>query len=163
MDLKVSSKGKLTYLGKIYPCALGENGLSNNKQEGDGATPIGVYPLRAIYFRPDRAILPQVRLPAAPIDPGLGWCDDPGHPAYNRPVRFCTASHEDMWREDELYDLLIVVGYNDSPTEIGRGSAIFIHIARPSFVPTKGCIALSREDLLEIIPGLTRHSRIRIG
>lgn len=163
MDLAVFPSGELDWRGKIYPCALGESGVSFTKKEGDGSTPAGLYPLRGIYFRPDRAVLPQVNLPVVPIDPGLGWCDDSGHPAYNRPVRFCAASHENMWREDGLYDLLIVVGYNDNPAQAGKGSAIFVHIARPGLSPTKGCIALKREDLLEIIPNLDRHSRIRIG
>ena len=108
--------------------------------------PAGSFPLRRIYFRNDRLVLPKVRLPARPINEHDGWCDDPRSPTYNRLVRIPNEwSHEKMWRDDGLYDLVVVVGYNDDPPEGEWGSAIFLHIARDDYSPTQGCVAFERE------------------
>ncbi len=109
----------------------GRRRCPRDKVEGDAATPAGDFPLRRIYFRNDRLVLPKVRLPARPIARHDGWCDDPRSPSYNRLVHVPNEwSHEKMWREDGLYDLVVVVGYNDDPPEGEWGSAIFLHIAR---------------------------------
>ena len=135
-----------------WRCVVGAGGVREDKVEGDGATPAGTYPLRRLYFRNDRLVLPKVRLPARPIGEHDGWCDDPRSPAYNKLVRIPNEwSHEKMWREDGLYDLLVVVGYNDDPPEGEWGSAIFLHIAREDMSPTRGCVAFARDDLLELV------------
>lgn len=142
-------------------CALGRSGARLDKREGDGATPIGCFSLRRVLYRADRIARPETGLPAAPIDPHLGWCDDPGDASYNTPV--CVpyaARHERLWREDALYDLIAVIGYNDDPVEPGRGSAIFLHVARPDFAPTEGCIALRLADLSELLRACRRGTRI---
>lgn len=91
---------------------------------------------------------PETRLPSTPIDPDDGWCDDPADPAYNRPVRLPhPARHERMWREDHLYDLVIVIAHNDDPVKLGAGSAVFVHLARENYGPTEGCVALADGDL----------------
>jgi L,D-peptidoglycan transpeptidase YkuD (ErfK/YbiS/YcfS/YnhG family) len=146
-----------------WRCVVGAGGVREDKVEGDGATPAGRYPLRHIYFRNDRLVLPKVRLPARPISKRDGWCDDPHSPTYNRLVRIPNEwSHEKMWREDGLYDLVVVIGYNDDPPEGEWGSAIFLHIARADMSPTRGCIAFARDDLLALVPLLTRQTRLRI-
>lgn len=133
-------------------CALGRAGLSSDKREGDGATPIGRFPLRRVLYRADRVILPALSLPAAPIDPGDGWCDDPASPDYNRQVRLpCAARHEHLWRLDSLYDIVVVLGHNDDPPVAGAGSAIFLHVASADYRPTEGCVAVARDDLLALL------------
>ena len=146
-----------------WRCVLGAGGVREDKVEGDGATPAGDYPLRRLYFRNDRLVLPKVALPARPIAEHDGWCDDPRSPAYNRLVRVPNEwSHEKMWREDGLYDLVVVVGYNDDPPEGEWGSAIFLHVARDDYSPTRGCVAFARNDLLELVALLRPGVRLRV-
>ncbi|MGC2854805.1 L,D-transpeptidase family protein [Novispirillum sp. DQ9] len=161
MEITVHGDGRLEIAGRIWRCALGKGGLRADKREGDGATPIGTWPLRRVLYRPDRlARAPATALPVAPLDPADGWCDDPAHPDYNRPVRLPhPAGHEVMWRDDGVYDVVVVLGHNDDPPRPGLGSAIFLHVARPGYLPTEGCVALALPDLLEILalsgPGTT--------
>jgi L,D-peptidoglycan transpeptidase YkuD (ErfK/YbiS/YcfS/YnhG family) len=136
------------------PCALGRSGVVAGaaKREGDGCSPAGVWPMRRLLYRPDRGLAPATRLPAEAIGRGDGWCDDPADGAYNRPVRLpYPASAEALWREDSLYDLIVVLGHNDAPVAPGAGSAIFLHIAAPGYAPTDGCVALSRPDLQALL------------
>ena len=131
-------------------CALGRGGVvaAADKREGDGATPLGDWPLRGVLYRADKHPPPATRLPLQPIGPDDGWCDAPEDPAYNRPVRLpYGASAERLCRDDELYDRVVVLGHNDDPPVAGLGSCIFLHVARPDFSPTEGCVALARADL----------------
>lgn len=108
--------------------------------------------MRQLLWRPDRLAAPATRLPSVELIPEAGWCDDPGDPFYNRPVlRPYSASHETLWREDHIYDLIVELGYNDDPVVPGRGSAIFLHVAREDYSPTEGCVACAREDLLALL------------
>ncbi len=143
------SFGILRLDGRDLRCVFGEAGLSAAKQEGDGATPWAPLPLRRVLYRADRLPPPACgTLPREPIDPEDGWCDDPTHADYNRAVRLPhPGRHERLWREDRIYDLLAVLGYNDKPVQRGRGSAIFLHVARADERPTRGCLALSLPDL----------------
>jgi len=128
--------------------AVGRGGVRERKQEGDGATPAGLLPLRRVLYRADRGTRPRTAMPAMPLAPHDGWCDDPTHADYNRPVRLPhDGRHEALWRSDAVYDLIGVLGWNDSPVVRGAGSAIFLHVARPGFAPTEGCIALAMPDL----------------
>lgn len=131
-------------------CALGPAGVvaAADKREGDGASPAGVWPIRRALYRPDRGPAPATALPLAAIAEDDGWCDAPEDPAYNRPVRLpYAASAERMWRDDHLYDLVLILGHNDDPPVPGLGSAIFLHLAKPDYAPTHGCVAVAREDL----------------
>ncbi len=142
--------GKFTGPGISARCALGRSGVVSaaDKREGDGATPAGTWPIRRVLYRPDRPALPRTALPMSPIAPEDGWCDAPGDAAYNQPVtRPYRASSEAMWREDGVYDVVVVLGYNDDAPVSGRGSAIFLHLARPGYEPTEGCVALNRADM----------------
>jgi L,D-peptidoglycan transpeptidase YkuD (ErfK/YbiS/YcfS/YnhG family) len=144
------------------PCAVGVGDIGEKRREGDGITPVGVWPLRRLLYRADR-VAPRTSLPLSPIAPDDGWCDAPGDPSYNRPVMLpYPASAERLWREDALYDLVLVVGFNDAPVVDGKGSAIFLHVAAPDYAPTAGCVALSRADLLEALAMLTADSRLRV-
>jgi len=130
--------------------ALGRGGVrpAADKREGDGSSPLGLWPLRRVLFRPDKGPPPITALPAEAIRRQDGWCDAPDDDAYNRPVTLpYPASAERMWREDDLYDLVVVLGHNDDPVAPGMGSAIFLHLARPDYAPTEGCVALARADL----------------
>ncbi len=140
------------YGGRSWLCTIGRGGVTADKREGDGATPLGCWPLRRLHYRPDTGEAPRCALPARAIEPGDGWCDDPADPQYNRLVRLPhTASHEVLHRADDLYDLVVELGYNDDPPRAGRGSAIFLHVARSDYRPTEGCIAMAREDLVELL------------
>jgi L,D-peptidoglycan transpeptidase YkuD (ErfK/YbiS/YcfS/YnhG family) len=151
--------GRLILGRQVHRCALGKGGVrpAAAKREGDGATPAARLPLRRVLYRADRLAAPRAAVPVEPIAPTDGWCDDPSHRAYNRPVSLpFDASHEALWREDAVYDLIGVLGWNDAPVERGRGSAIFLHLARPDWRPTEGCIALALPDLLAVLAaGLT--------
>lgn len=156
--------GRLEAAGRSWRCALGKGGLSANKREGDGATPLGSYPLRRVLYRSDRlSAPPATALPVVPLDPADGWCDDAAHPDYNRPVRLPhPARHEIMWRDDGVYDVVVVLGHNDDPPVPGKGSAIFLHVARPGYLPTEGCVALALSDLLEVLALCGPDTSIRI-
>lgn len=163
LDLRVVPRsddgraGVLRIDGTDYPCALGKGGCRWDKREGDGATPIGAFALKRCAYRPDRMRRPLTALPTRPILPTDGWSDDPTRPeTYNRPVRLpYGGSHERLWRDDGLYDLIVVVAHNDAPPVPGIGSAIFLHVARPDFSPTEGCVALARPVLAALLPRLT--------
>jgi len=135
-------------------CALGRSGVraASAKTESDGATPAGVWPLRRVLYRPDREPRPQTALPCEALRPNDGWCDAPEDPAYNCLVTHpYPASAERLWREDQVYDLIVVLGFNDEPVVPGRGSAIFLHLARPDWRPTEGCVAVDRDTMLAIL------------
>lgn len=154
MIFTAMSDGRFDLDGRATRCALGKSGVvaASDKREGDGKSPLGVWGIRRVLFRPDKGGSPQTRLPTKALERDDGWCDAPGDPAYNRPVKLPhPASAEQMWREDEVYDLVCVLAHNDDPPVSGLGSAIFLHLARPDFTPTEGCIALSREDMLDLL------------
>lgn len=133
------------------------------KQEGDGASPAGRWAARRVFFRPDRVAAPETGLPVIALRPEDGWCDDPREASYNRLIPLpCCGSHERLWRDDSVYDLIVELGFNDDPPIPGQGSAIFLHIARPGYIPTEGCIALAEADLLEVLKRLGGESVIEI-
>ena len=151
------TRGRLTWAPRrgsprTVDCALGRGGIRQNKTEGDGATPVGRFVLRRLFFRADRRPVPQSALPLTTITPHLGWCDDPKSPAYNRLVRLpCPWGHEVLWRDDALYDLMVVLGHNDAPPVPGLGSAIFLHLAADGYAATEGCVALDEADMLALL------------
>ncbi len=158
MEATVWPDGTLTWAGRRTRAALGAAGVVRHKQEGDHATPSGPLPLRRVLYRADRiGVPPRAAVPREPLAPDDGWCDDPDSADYNRMVLLPhSARHEALWRDDPLYDIVGVLGWNDSPPERGRGSAIFLHVAKPDLTPTAGCVALPLPDLLELLAaGLT--------
>ena len=150
-----ATAGTLFVAGTRFACALGRGGVVTDKREGDGGTPAGRFALREILWRPDRGPAPASGLPLSSIVPDDGWCDDPADPLYNQRVRIPYAGRcERLWRDDALYDVLAVIGWNDDPPIAGRGSAIFLHLARQGaegFEPTEGCVALTGDDLRAVL------------
>jgi len=150
----VTSEGAFRTPTDTCRAALGKGGVKpeTDKVEGDGATPLGLYTLRRVLYRRDRGEAPATALPVRAINSDDGWCDAPEDPAYNRPVRLpYPASCEDMIRSDELYDIVVVLSHNDDPPLPGKGSAVFLHCAKPDYSPTLGCVALARADLEQVL------------
>lgn len=157
------SRGVLRFRGKALPVALGRGGVRANKFEGDGATPRGRFRLLRLWYRADRLPRPRTPLPVRPIRAGDGWCEDPEDRRYNRPVRLSPSAPGDrLQRDDRLYDLIVELDHNTRPRIKNRGSAVFIHVARPGFAPTAGCVALRANDLLRLLAHVGPESRIEI-
>ena len=168
MDVSViggpAGRGTLLWQGQPHPCTLGRSGVRANKREGDGASPSGCYKLRAVFYRADRVTLPPTRLPSMAIARDDGWCDAPGDVAYNRKVRLpYPASAEHLWRDDGVYDIVVVLGHNDDPVVPGAGSAIFLHLRRGDGGPTEGCVGVDRELALALVAALGPEDRICIS
>ncbi len=145
-------------------CALGGAGVTRTKREGDKATPAGRLTIVQGFFRADRSCRPFCRIPMRALPRDMAWCDDPGSPLYNRAHKLpLQAGHEIMWRADGLYDVVFVLDYNAKPRRVGRGSAIFLHCAKPGFRPTLGCIALRPDDMRRLLPRLARGARLDVG
>jgi len=162
VDLTYSA-GRLSWPSGSTRAAIGKGGARVLKREGDLATPIGDFALLRGFFRADRVKLPATAMPMSALTPNDAWVDDVKDAEYNRFVRLPYRAHvEQLWRQDDIYDVLIVVGYNLFPTVAGAGSAIFLHIARKTFSPTVGCVAIEREALLRLLPLLGPESRLRI-
>ena len=149
--------------GHVIDCAIGRGGACDaaDKREGDGRTPIGTWPVRAVLLRPDRGLAPPATVPWRWLRRSDGWSDDPHDPAYNQPVRHPHGfSAERMWRDDGRYDVVIVLGHNDAPPVAGMGSAIFLHIRGDR--PTEGCVAVSPGDMRTVLAELSTGDEIAI-
>ncbi len=152
--VEANADGRFAFGDASVRCALGKGGVvtAEAKREGDGGSPIGVWAMRRVFYRPDRLSAPLTALPVISLRPSDGWCDAPDDAAYNRPVILpFPASHEKLWRGDHVYDVIVELGYNDDPVVAGKGSAIFLHVARDDYAPTEGCVALALQDLLAVL------------
>ncbi len=158
------SQGILIVGGRAIPCAIGRSGVSGLKREGDGATPKAAMRLLAVLWRPDRGPPPPTLLPRRAIRAGDGWCDAAFDPNYNRLVkRPYPRSHETMARVDALYDMVVVLDWNYTHRLQGRGSAIFLHLARPGFQPTEGCIAVTPQAMRWLLAHLALGATVRVN
>jgi L,D-peptidoglycan transpeptidase YkuD (ErfK/YbiS/YcfS/YnhG family) len=145
------------------PVALGRAGVKANKREGDGATPRGRFRLKQLWWRADRYPRPATRLPVRRIMPQDGWCEDPADRRYNRPVKVPPGSEADrLTRKDGLYDFIVEIDHNTRPRVAGRGSAVFIHVARPGFAPTAGCVALTLPSLRRLLARVGPRTSIMV-
>ena len=157
-------RGRLFAGGVMFRCALGRAGLSRAKREGDGGTPIGAFRILSLLHRPSKLCRAGLRLPTRELRPSDLWCDDPRSFLYNRhlrgPSRFCC---EKLWRNNAIYDVVGVLNYNVRPTQRGRGSAIFFHIATEDLGPTEGCVALSAADMARLLRRLARRVKLVVG
>jgi L,D-peptidoglycan transpeptidase YkuD (ErfK/YbiS/YcfS/YnhG family) len=154
--------GVLTLGFQSFRCAIGKGGVGIKRGEGDGVTPIGRFAVLAWMRRPDRWNV--FRADCRGLDQSDGWCDDPASRRYNCPVKLPFAGRsEALWREDGLYDLIGILDFNIRPRILGRGSAIFLHLATPDYRPTAGCIALSAQDFRKIQFRLAAKSQIAVG
>ncbi len=166
MDLIVKTPHLAVWNGRDMRCAVGRGGIvmPDAKNEGDGATPAGRWAMREIIYRPDRIQLPQVKLPSRAMTPDDGWCENPADAQYNKPVKHPYAiAVDEMWRQDHIYDIVVPLGYNDGPIIPGKGSAIFLHLARPDFSPSAGCVTLAQEDFLTILREADASSAVEIS
>ena len=146
-----------------FPCAIGRSGFGAIKKEGDGITPIGRWTFRQVFFRPDRGLRPVCSLPVIPLKNDDGWCDEPFDPNYNRFVKLPYRSRsESLWREDILYDIIIVLSHNEIPRVHGAGSAIFMHVAKPGYPATEGCVALDKAHLRFLLQHINSYSTLDI-
>jgi L,D-peptidoglycan transpeptidase YkuD (ErfK/YbiS/YcfS/YnhG family) len=145
------------------PVALGRSGTRADKREGDGATPRGRFRPVRLWWRADRGLRPRTLLPVRRIGRADAWCEDPTDRRYNRPVRITDGQAGDgLWRADHLYDLIVELDHNVRPRIARRGSAIFVHVARPGLLPTAGCVALPAVSLRRLLARIGRKTRIKI-
>ena len=158
------TRGWLTAGGQTVPVALGSSGIRANKREGDGGTPRGTFHPVRLWWRADRHTRPATFLPVRAIDPGDAWCENPSNRRYNLPVQLSSKQGGDrLWRDDHLYDFIIEIDHNTRPRIAGRGSAVFLHLARKDFSPTAGCVAMTKGAMLRLLKRLGPETRIVIG
>lgn len=156
-------RGWLDVAGQLIPVALGRGGILANKREGDGGTPQGIFRPRRLWWRADRHIRPKTFLPVRRITLIDAWCEDPADRHYNRPIRLEGDQAGDrLTRDDHLYDFIIEIDHNARPRVAGRGSAVFLHLARPHFGPTAGCVAMTRPAMLRLLQRLGPRTKIII-
>ena len=159
----VAKNGFLINQNQKFKCSIGYNGLIKNKSEGDGCTPIGTFEINKILYRPDKINNNKFKIESEIIDHNDGWCDDVDSDLYNQKIRFpFKKSAEQLYRNDDLYDIICIINYNLNPIIRGRGSAIFLHVARDDYAPTQGCIAVRKDELLQIALNLERDTTILI-
>ena len=159
-----SRQGWLTADGMTIPVALGRGGIRANKREGDGGTPLGSFHPRKLWWRADRHPRPRTHLPVHAIRPEDAWCEDPNDRHYNRPIRLTRKEPGDrLMRKDHLYDFIVEIDHNTRPRVAGRGSAVFLHLARENFGPTAGCVSMTPSAMLHLLRRLGPRTRIVIG
>lgn len=166
---ETATRATLVCGGTRFDCAIGRTGViaPEKKIEGDGKTPLGTFALREVFYRADRVAAPATGLPVRVLTPETCWSEDPARPDYNTEISLPTdagtpAGIDRMTRADHVYDITVIIGYNDAPPVAGRGSAIFMHVARPGYTPTAGCVALAESDLRAVLEKLTVGSTITI-
>ena len=165
MTIILKNKGTLLFDDFIFKCSIGKKGLSKNKIEGDKKTPIGTFSLGNLYFRNDRHVKPYTKLKCIPIKKDMGWCDDvKSKKNYNKIIQIKNKKvhYEKLFRKDYKYDFLIPINYNTKKTNIGKGSAIFIHLTK-KFKPTLGCVALKKKDFLILLKLINKNTKIKLN
>jgi L,D-peptidoglycan transpeptidase YkuD (ErfK/YbiS/YcfS/YnhG family) len=160
----VKKSGYLKYKNFKFRCALGKGGIKQKEKEGDFITPKGKFKLINIYYRSDRVKKINSTLKKIKIKKNMGWCDDVNSKYYNKQIKINDKiSHEKLYRKDSLYDILVVLNYNLNPIIRGKGSAIFLHVAKKKYSKTQGCIALKRNELLNLVSKIKKNTQIKIG
>jgi len=162
--MNIKLKGKyLYYLNFKIKCAIGKNGVTKNKSEGDLKTPKGIFKLKKVFYRRDRIKYFKSPIKKYCIKRNIGWCDDPKSKYYNKEIKFpFNNSAEKFWRKDNIYDLIIIINYNLNPIIKNKGSAIFLHICKKNYSPTKGCVAISKKDMMNLIGNIKKYSKLII-
>jgi len=156
-------KNTLSFNNTSYKCSVGKNGISNKKNEGDGCTPFGQYSLGNVYYRDDKVTLPKIDLHKIVIKKKFGWCDDLNSDDYNKCISFpFNYSAENLYRTDNIYDIICLINYNTNPIIKGKGSAIFLHVAHDDYSATEGCIALKKDDLIKLLSQINITTKINI-
>ena len=162
--MNIKLKGKyLHYLNYKIKCSIGKNGITKNKQEGDLKTPKGIFKLKKIFYRKDRIKFIKTYLKKKFIKKNIGWCDDPASKYYNREIKFpFKDSAEKLWRKDNIYDIIIILNYNFNPIIKNKGSAIFLHICKKNYAPTKGCVAINKKDMMGLLANIKNNTKLII-
>ena len=162
MLIKLINKETLRLDDYILKCSIGKNGISSRKKEGDKCTPRGIFKLGKLYYRADRVKKPTTKILTKIIKKNMGWCDDVASKFYNREIKINKkVKHEKLYRDDNVYDYLIVIKYNTKNTKLGKGSAIFLHLTK-NYKKTEGCIAVKEKDFLIILNLITTNTKIKI-
>jgi len=160
----VKKSGYLKYKNFKFRCALGKGGIKQKEREGDFITPKGKFKLIKIYYRADRIKKISSALKKIKIKKNIGWCDDVSSNYYNKQIKINKKfSHEKLYRKDNIYDIVVVLNYNLNPIIKGKGSAIFLHVAKKNYKKTQGCIALKKNELLNLVSKIKRNTQIKIG
>ena len=163
MIIKLKNKDTLICGDFQFKCSIGKNGLKKNKFEGDNSTPVGTFSLGPVYYRKDRVVKPDTKLKTVRINKQMGWCDDPSNIHYNKKVELNKKiKAEKFYRKDKIYDIVVVINYNTQRIIKNKGSAIFIHVTN-NYRPTRGCIALSLNDLEILLKIIKKNSKIKIS
>ena len=163
MIIKLKNKYKLLYDEFVFKCSIGKKGLKKNKIEGDGSTPVGLFSLGIVYYRPDRIDKPNTKLKIKKITKRMGWCNDANNKKYNKEILLSKKNKgEKLFRSDSIYDLILVINYNTKKTIKNKGSAIFIHLTK-NYKPTLGCIVIQKNDLLVLLKLITADTKIKIS
>ena len=160
--ITIYKKGELHFQNKIYKCAIGKNGIKKNKIEGDNCTPAGIYSLGPLYFRSDRIKNLKANFNPIKIEKNMYWSDYPKSKYYNKLIRFKDISYERLYKINHTYDIVLIINYNINPIIKGKGSAIFLHLAKRDFSPTAGCIAMNKSCLFEILEKINIKDKIKI-
>ena len=164
LDMNVILKKKFIYF-KDYKakCAIGKRGISKKKVEGDKCTPKGSFKFRYVFYRKDRVTNIKSKQKLVPIKKDFGWCDDVRSKYYNKfvklPFKF---SAEKLYIKKNIYDIVVVIDHNQNPIKKGKGSAIFLHVAKRDYSPTLGCIALSKDKLKILISIINKNTFLKI-
>ncbi len=159
----VKKTGYLKYKNFKFRCALGKGGIKKKVKEGDNITPKGIFKIIKIYYRPDKINKIISSIKKIKIKKNMGWCDDPSSSYYNKQVKLPSKyNHERLYRKDNLYDLILVLNYNTDPIIKNKGSAIFLHIAKKKYQPTKGCVALKKQDLIQLTSVIKKNTKIKL-
>ena len=159
----VKKTGYLKYKNFKFRCALGKGGIKKKVKEGDNITPKGIFKIIKIYYRPDKINKIITSIKKIKIKKNMGWCDDPSSSYYNKQVKLPSKyNHERLYRKDNLYDLILVLNYNTDPIIKNKGSAIFLHIAKKKYQPTKGCVALKKQDLIQLTSIIKKNTKIKL-
>lgn len=157
-------KNKFLRIGHYkIKCTIGKRGISKNKREGDLCTPSGEFRFESLLYRKDRVKHFKTSIPKKNIKKNMGWCDDPHSMMYNRLIKFpFSFSAEKLFLKKSVYDLVLVMNYNRNPIIRNKGSAIFLHLTDKKFNPTKGCVAIQKNDFLKILPKIKKKTKIII-
>ena len=159
----INKSGVLKFKNLKFKCALGKSGIGKKRTEGDNITPKGSYKLLGLFYRSDRIPNFKTILKKRKINKKMGWCDDVNNKNYNKLIKLpCNFSHEKLYRKDNVYDLVVPINYNTNKIVRGKGSAIFLHVAKKNYTPTKGCIALKKKDLILLLKKI-KSKKVKIN
>ena len=160
----INKSGYLKYKDFKFKCALGKAGVGKKKIEGDNITPKGTFEIVKIYYRSDRIKKIYSKIKLFKINKKMGWCNDPTSKKYNQLIKLPSKyTHEKLYRQDNVYDLVVVLNYNTTPIIKNKGSAIFIHVAKKNYKKTAGCVALKKKHLVKLIKNIKNKTKIIIN